>query len=137
MDAPYDIEENDLNYNAVNKIINEQAIDYILLAPSDLIKPLDVERIDTTNCVLLWDCSQVMGLIAAGLCPNPLKTMKNIIMFGGTHKTFPGPASGLIMTNDKYLHDMMETEINPKYLRHSQMHQKISLLFALIEFEKD
>ena len=85
MDAPYDIEENDLNYNAVNKIINEQAIDYILLAPSDLIKPLDVERIDTTNCVLLWDCSQVMGLIAAGLCPNPLKTMKNIIMFGGTH----------------------------------------------------
>lgn len=136
MDAPYDIEENDLDYNAVNKIINEQAIDYILLAPSDLIKPLDVERVDTTNCVLLWDCSQVMGLIAAGLCPNPLKTMKNIIMFGGTHKTFPGPASGLIMTNDKYLHDMMETEINPKYLRHSQMHQKISLLFALIEFEK-
>ncbi len=30
----------------------------------------------------------------------------------------------------------METQINPKYLRHSQMHQKISLLFALVEFEK-
>ena len=62
--------------------------------------------------------------------------MNNIIMFGGTHKTFPGPASGLIMTNNEDLHDLMETEINPKYLRHSQMHQKISLLFALIEFEK-
>ena len=95
-----------------------------------------MEQIDTTHCILLWDCSQIMGLIAAGLCSNPLKTMKNIILFGGTHKTFPGPASGLIMTNEKYLHDMMETEINPKYLRHSQMHQKISLLFALIEFEK-
>ena len=56
-------------------------------------------------------------------------------MFGGTHKTFPGPASGLILTNEKYLHDLMEKEINPKFLRHPQMHQKISLLFALIEFE--
>ena len=135
-DAPYDLAENDLDYKAVNDMIKANDIRYILLAPSDLIKPLNVELIDTTNCVLLYDCSQVMGLIAAKLCPNPLLTMNNIIMFGGTHKTFPGPASGLIMTNDKNLHDMMETEINPKYLRHSQMHQKISLLFALIEFEK-
>ena len=135
-DAPYDLAENDLDYKSVNEMVKNNGIKYILLAPSDLIKPLNVELIDTTNCVLLYDCSQVMGLIAAKLCPNPLLTMNNIIMFGGTHKTFPGPASGLIMTNKEELHNMMETEINPKYLRHSQMHQKISLLFALIEFEK-
>lgn len=135
-DAPYDLYENDLKYDELNKMIAEEKIQYILLAPSDLIKPLDVTKIDTTETVLLYDCSQVMGLIAAGIIDNPLKTMKNIIMFGGTHKTFPGPASGLIMTNDKYLHEKMEKSINPQYLRHSQMHQKISLLFALIEFEK-
>lgn len=135
-DAPYDLDENDLDYDEVNEMVKAESIQYILLAPSDLIKPLSVERIDTENCVLMWDCSQLMGLIAAGLVNNPLKTMKNIIMFGGTHKTFPGPASGLIMTNEKYLHDRMETEINPKFLRHSQMHQKICLLFALLEFEK-
>lgn len=134
-EAPYDMDEYDLDYVAANAMIEKEKINYVLLAPSDLIKPLDVEQINTDNCVLLWDCSQLMGLIAAGLCPNPLKTKKNVIMFGGTHKTFPGPASGLILTNEKYLHDMMETQINPKYLRHSQMHQKISLLFALIEFE--
>lgn len=135
-EAPYDMDEYDLDYRAVNILIEKEQIKYILLAPSDLIKPLDVEQINTDNCVLLWDCSQLMGLIAAGLCPNPLISKKNVIMFGGTHKTFPGPASGLILTNEKYLHDMMETQINPKYLRHSQMHQKISLLFALIEFEQ-
>lgn len=134
--APYDLDENDLDYEKVNQMIMDEGIGYVLLAPSDLIKPLDVEKIDTANCVLLWDCSQIMGLIAAGLCANPLKIMKNIVMFGGTHKTFPGPASGLIMTNDRYLHEKMETEINPKYLRNSQMHQKICLLFALIEFEQ-
>lgn len=135
-EAPYDLPNFDLDYEKTNKIIKEEKINYILLAPSDIIKPLDVYKIDTENCVLMWDCSQLMGLIAAGLCNNPLRTKKNLIMFGGTHKTFPGPASGLIMTNEKYLHDKMETEINPKYLRHSQMHQKISLLYSLIEFEK-
>lgn len=134
--APYNLEEYDLDYETTNKMIKDEGISYVLLAPSDLIKPLDVEKIDTTNCVLLWDCSQLLGLIAAGFCPNPLKTMKNIVMFGGTHKTFPGPASGLIMTNEKYLHDMMEKNINPKYLRNSQMHQKICLLFSLLEFEE-
>ena len=134
--APYDLKENDLDYAAANKMIKDKKIGYVLLAPSDLIKPLDVTKINTDNCVLLWDCSQLMGMIAAGLCDNPLKSMRNIVMFGGTHKTFPGPASGLILTNEKHLHDAMETEINPKFLRHSQMHQKISLLFALIEFEK-
>ncbi len=134
--APFNLDTNDLDYDLANKMIKEEGIKYILLAPSDIIKPLDVEKIDTNNCVLMWDCSQLMGMIAAGMCKNPLKTMRNVIMFGGTHKTFPGPASGLILTNEKYLHDAMETEINPKFLRHSQMHQKISLLFALIEFEK-
>ena len=134
--APYNLDEYDLDYEAANKRIKDEGIGYVLLAPSDLIKPLDVEKIDTTNCVLLWDASQLLGLIAAGLAPNPLKTMKNIVMFGGTHKTFPGPASGLIMTNEKYLHDLMEKSINPKYLRNSQMHQKISLLFSLLEFEE-
>ncbi|MBS9776068.1 MAG: hypothetical protein KGV57_03140 [Fusobacterium sp.] len=134
--APYDIEKNDLCYEELNKMIKEEGIKYILLAPSDIIKPLEIEKIDTSNCVLMWDCSQLLGIIAAGLCSNPLKTMKNIIMFGGTHKTFPGPASGLIMTNEDELHQKMEKSINPKYLRHPQMHQKISLLFALLEFEE-
>ncbi len=135
-EAPYDLQNFDVDYEALNKQVKEEGIKFILLAPSDIIKPMDITKIDTRNCVLLYDCSQLLGLIAAGLMGNPLKTMSNIIMFGGTHKTFPGPASGLILTNDKYLHDMMEKTINPLLLRHSQMHQKISLLFALIEFEK-
>lgn len=136
IDAPYDYDNNDVDYEKANKFIKEQSIGYILLAPSDLIKPLDVKKIDTDQCVLLYDFSQVMGLIAAGLVENPLKSIENMIMFGGTHKTFPGPASGLILTNSKKLHDRMEMNINPKYTRHSQMHQKICLLFALTEFEK-
>lgn len=135
-DAPYNLENFDIDYDALNKFVKENDIKFILLAPSDIIKPLNVEKIDTSSAVLLYDCSQILGFIAAGLVPNPLNTMKNIVMFGGTHKTFPGPASGLILTNEEELHNKMEKTINPTLLRHSQMHQKISLLFALLEFEE-
>ena len=39
------------------------------------------------------------------------------------------------MTNNDELHAKLETTINPIYIRHTQMHQKVSLLFTLIEFE--
>ena len=135
VEAPYNLNEYDLDYDRLNKEVIEKKVNYILLAPSDIIKPLSVEKIDTKNATLLYDCSQILGFIAAGILPNPLKTMNNIVLFGGTHKTFPGPASGLILTNEEDLHNKMEKTINPTLLRHSQMHQKISLLFALLEFE--
>lgn len=134
--APYNFAINDLDYDKLNAQVKEEDIKYVLLCPSDLVKVLDVEKIDTTNCILMYDCSQVMGLIAGGLAPNPMKTKSNLIMLAGTHKTFPGPASGIIMTNEKYLHDKLEKMINPTLTRHPQMHQKICLLFALIEFEQ-
>lgn len=134
-EVPFDFEEQDLDYEKLNRQIQEEDIDFILLAPSDIIHPFRVTKLDTRRATLLYDVSQMLGLIGAGIIENPLDEMENIVIFGGTHKTFPGPASGLIMTNDEDLHNRLETTINPIYIRHTQMHQKVSLLFALVEFE--
>lgn len=133
--APYSYDELDLNYQAINEIIEKKSLKFILLAPSDIIKPLDVSKLELGDTVLLYDVSQLLGLIGAGLVENPLDFTGNIVIFGGTHKTFPGPACGLIMTNNDELHKKLEVAINPIYIRHTQMHQKVSLLFSLIEFE--
>lgn len=133
-ELPYDYSKWDINYDKANNLIKREKINYILLAPSDIIHPPSVECFDLSNCTLLYDISQLMGLIAAGLIPSPIK-LKNAVIFGGTHKTLPGPASGLILTNDEEIHLRIEQKINPIFLRHTQMHQVISLLFALIEFE--
>jgi len=134
-EVPYLYEEYDLDYDKLNLMLKTEKIDFILLAPSDLIKPLQVNRIELQDTVLLYDVSQILGLIGAGLIHNPLLDFENIVIFGGTHKTFPGPACGLIMTNNEELHAKLEININPIYIRHTQMHQKVSLLFALVEFE--
>ena len=85
--------------------------------------------------MILFDYSQILGLIAADLLKNPLDKIKNCILFGGTHKTMPGPAHGIIMTNNEYLFKIIDKEINPKYLRNVQTHQVISLLCTLIEMK--
>ena len=134
VEAPYDYKNFDLDYDALNSILLDEKVDYILLAPSDIISPLHVENINLGSTVLLYDISQIVGLIGAGLIDNPLDMIDNLVVFGGTHKTFPGPACGIIMTNNDSLHKRLETSINPIYIRHTQMHQKVSLLFTLVEF---
>ncbi len=134
-EVPFDYENFDLDYDAVNHRLETEKIDYILLAPSDIMYPLEVNKLRLGRTVLLYDASQLLGIIGAKLVDNPLDSIENLVMFGGTHKTFPGPACGLIMTNNDSLHERLEMTINPIYIRHTQMHQKVSLLFALIEFE--
>lgn len=134
-EIPFDYDIQDVDYSRTNDLIKDGKYQYVLLAPSDIIRPFDIEKLDTSHTTLLYDVSQLLGLIGAGVVKNPLKFHDNIVIFGGTHKTFPGPACGLIMTNNKELHSRLETTINPIYIRHTQMHQKVSLLFALVEFE--
>lgn len=135
IELPYDYINFDLKYEEANYIIETEKIPYILLAPSDIIKPMDIQNLMLDNSILLYDISQIMGLISGKQINNPLKISSNIVLLGGTHKTLPGPTSGIIMTNNDEIHQALEKNINPKYLRHTQMHQVMSLLFALIESE--
>ena len=135
-EAPYDKSCYDLDFKSLNKILEDESIKYILLAPSDIIKPFSIEHINLEGRVLLYDMSQLLGLIACGAIVNPLIHSDNIIMFGGTHKTLPGPASGLILTNNENLYKQIQEEINPKYLRNTQMHQVVCLLFTLLEISE-
>ena len=48
--------------------------------------------------VLAYDGSHVLGLIAGGEFQDPLGEGADILM-GSTHKSFPGPQGGIVMTN--------------------------------------
>ncbi|MDR1764105.1 MAG: hypothetical protein LBR64_09190 [Dysgonamonadaceae bacterium] len=134
-DAPYNLDNYDFDYDELNRQIKERNIKFLNIAPSDILFPHDFTKIDDSDCVILFDYSQLLGLIAAGLLANPLDTMKNAVLFGGTHKTMPGPAHGIILTNNEDIFKLIDKEINPKYLRNVQMHQVISLLYTMIEMK--
>ncbi|MEK4058088.1 hypothetical protein MHB84_31315, partial [Paenibacillus sp. FSL F4-0087] len=136
IDMPYNYEEFDLDYEKIYNTLIEEDIKYLLYAPSDIIKVPNYDKLKLpSDTLFLYDASQTLGLIAGKQVANPLENPINCVLFGGTHKTLPGPANGLIMTNNEEIAKKLDDNISPKYLRNTQMHQVVSLLYTLFEME--
>lgn len=139
MEIPYDYRNYDFDYEKSNELLKHEEIDGILICISDIIKMPQLYKFSLpNNCTLIFDATQILGLIATDTIENPLKWFddtQNFILMGATHKTLPGPTCGLIMTNNLQLAQKFDTLINPNYLRNNQLHHILSLILTLMELE--
>jgi glycine hydroxymethyltransferase len=137
---PYDYDKLDFDYKQLNKALAEENVKGVLICLSDILFQPELEKIDLPeDCILLYDATQTLGLIAGKENKNPFDYFNssddNFIMFGAAHKTLPGVTCGLILTNNLTLLQKYET-INPDFLRNTHFHHILSLITTLIEFEK-
>lgn len=134
IELPFDYERMDIAVEETNALFEQSSAEFLLLAPSDILYPPSFEALTVPEDVtILYDATQTLGLIASGTLPNPIASHPRFILLGGTHKTLPGPSSGLIMTDNPLLARQIDGELSPKYVRHSQPHQIASLAACLIE----
>ena len=134
--VPYDYDNFQINYLRTNYLLSQGEYDHIIFCQSDLIAPPDFNELKIPPEVgLLYDGTQTLGLMIGKQVQNPLEFYHKSILFGGTHKTLPGPTCGLVMTNDKSLAVKSDSLINPDYLRNIQINNVTGLLLALIEQE--
>ena len=81
---------------ARKKIVN---VPLTILGASVFLFPHPIkEFIKKQYGVLAYDGSHVLGLIAGHTFQDPLREGAHILM-GSTHKSFPGPQGGIVMTN--------------------------------------
>jgi len=139
IEIPYNYDIYDFDYQETNRLLRTKKIDGILICLSDIIVMPQLKKIDLPqNCVLIFDATQILGLIATKCIENPLEWFdeeQKFILMGATHKTLPGPTCGLIMTNNLKFARQFDTLINPDYLRNSQLHHILSLILTLMELE--
>lgn len=139
IEIPYNYDIYDFDYEETNKIIRSQKVDGVLICLSDIIIMPQLNKFDLPeDCVLIFDATQILGLIATNNIENPLNWFdenQKFILMGATHKTLPGPTCGLIMTNNLKLAHRFDALINPDYLRNSQLHHIFSLILTLMELE--
>lgn len=139
IDMPYNYDIYDFDYEKINNIVKSQKVNGILICLSDIITMPQLHKIVLPDdCVLIFDATQILGLIATNNMKNPLNWFSDdqkFILMGATHKTLPGPTCGLIMTNNIQLAHQFDTLINPDYLRNSQLHHILSLILTLMELE--
>lgn len=138
-ELPYDYNSFDFDYEKINQVLCNKNIKGILVCLSDIIQMPQLNKFDLPpDCTLIFDATQILGLIAANKLPNPLDwytDTDNFILMGATHKTLAGPTCGLIMTKNLTLANKFDTLINPDYLRNNQLHHILSLILSLMELE--
>lgn len=139
IDIPYSYDKLDFDYVEINKMLLRKHISAVLICISDVVNVPNFSIISNPhNIPIIYDATQTLGLIAGNVLENPLicqKDYDNFIMMGATHKTLPGPSCSLIMTNNIKLANIIEKKINPMYIRNTQMHQVMSLIYTLLEIE--
>ncbi len=77
----------------------------ILLAQSTIFFPLPIDKIkENYDGIFVYDASHVLGLMAGKEFQSPLQDGCNAIV-ASTHKTFPGPQGGIILTDDETIYE--------------------------------
>lgn len=136
IEAPYDYDMHDYDYNKINKILEKEDIDFLLFAPTDIIFLPDFSKLHLSpKTILIFDASQVLAYYINNLKENPLYIKSKVILIGGTHKTIPGVTKALIMTNDEKIAYKIDKTINPLFLRNTHIQNVASLILTLIEME--
>lgn len=111
----------------------------VILGSSNFLFPQPVREIRLAmarmpDAYLVYDASHVMGLVAAGRFQDPLGEGADIV-FGSTHKTFPGPQGGMIFTNREDLIRRVSDVVYPGLVTNHHPFRMPGLGLALAEMQ--
>ena len=132
---PFNYSTMQVDYERLNELLRgKDEISYLFFCQSDIVQPPDLNRIDLpSNVGIIYDATQTLGLIAGGALPNPLDQLQNIVLIGGTHKTFPGVTCGYVATNSDKIIQQISLSISPNFLRNVQVNNITSVCLSMIE----
>ncbi|OYT26027.1 MAG: serine hydroxymethyltransferase, partial [Thermoprotei archaeon ex4572_64] len=81
---------------------------------------------------VIHDSAHVLGLIAGKVFPNPLDQGADV-MTTSTHKTFPGPQGGAVLTNSEELFRKIQKSIFPTFTSNYHQHRYAALAITSLE----
>lgn len=108
----------------------------VMLDSSKLLFPhpvAELAEVLPARCILSFDGSHVLGLIAGGLFQDPLREGA-AILHGSLHKSFPGPQKGVVMTNRS---DVAEALFGALAFLVSNSHLNVMTALAVSMFEME
>jgi glycine hydroxymethyltransferase len=112
---PFSDEEWQLDLGATLELLEREKPKLVILGASIFTFPMPVQEVadlvHSYGGIIAYDGSHSMGLIVGKQYQDPLEEGADIL-FGSTHKTFPGPQGGIIVTNNRELHEKIEVVSN-------------------------
>ena len=132
---PLDKNVMNIDIDAMNKKILEEKPKIVLFGGSLFLFPHPIkearEAADEVGATIMYDGAHVLGLIAGGQFQQPLKEGADVMM-GSTHKTFPGPQGGIILS-DKKNEKLIDNAVFPGVVSNHHLHHLAGLGIATAE----
>ena len=129
---PLDKNVMNIDIDAMNKKILEEKPNIILFGGSLFLFPHPIkearEAADEVGATIMYDGAHVLGLIAGGQFQQPLKEGADLMM-GSTHKTFPGPQGGIILSHAENA-EIIDEAVFPGVVSNHHLHHLLGLGIA-------
>lgn len=111
----------------------------VLLGQSFFLFPYPLREIaeaaHALGALVLYDASHVLGLVAGGMFQDPLREGADVL-FGSTHKSFPGPQGGLLVTDREDLFAQIDGAMVWRVLDNAHWNRIAALAQTLLELER-
>ncbi|HHX51117.1 MAG TPA: aminotransferase class I/II-fold pyridoxal phosphate-dependent enzyme, partial [Clostridia bacterium] len=130
-------EDRMIDMEKLANMISELKPSMIILGGSGMLFPEPIKELrnvlDHKGAVLAHDVSHVSGLIAGGVYPNPLDEGADVI-FGSTHKSFPGPQGGFVASRRRDIMTLVGDAM-PALVTSHHLHRLPALAAAMLEMK--
>ncbi|MEC7255666.1 MAG: serine hydroxymethyltransferase [Candidatus Thermoplasmatota archaeon] len=138
---PWDIDRMEPDVDGACKLIRDISPKVCLIGQSVFLFPTPLKEISAAarevGAQVMYDGAHVLGLIAGGQFQDPLREGADI-MTGSSHKTFPGPQGGFLLSSsqDEQMHRRLNNAIFPGTCSSYHLHHVAGKVIALAEFEE-
>ncbi len=109
--------DGEIDLSLLGSFVRETGSRMIYIDAMSYQQEFNIQRIRASvgaDVIIVFDASHTLGLIAGGMFPNPLSEGADVVC-GNTHKTFPGPHRGIILTKSHKTGDVITEEGSSLY----------------------
>lgn len=136
IEMPFDMENLNIDVDKARKVIEEVKPAFVVMGGSLYLFPHPIKEISeaahSVNAVVVYDAAHVLGLIAGKRWRDPFAAGADIVT-ASTHKTFPGPQGGVILTNNESLYKSIARTIFPWFVSNHHLHRLPATAVTAIE----
>ncbi len=134
---PFDSNEFRIDVDKAERMIRRTKPKLLVFGASQILFPAPISELksvaDDVSAYCVYDGSHVMGLLAGKRLQDPLREGA-IALFGSTHKTFPGPQGGLIVSNAQHeILEKLDRTLSPTLFDNYHQHRVAALAVASAE----
>lgn len=138
---PWDESRMEPDIDAACRTIRDVKPKVALFGQSVFLFPTPLEEMAAAakevGATVMYDGAHVLGLIAGGEFQDPLREGADI-MTGSSHKTFPGPQGGFLLSSstDEAVHKRLNNAMFPGVCSSYHLHHVAGKVMALAEFKE-